>query len=70
MYYKMLIWLKKLENCKKVENYGLKKYKSFWKHIWIWKKVKKFGDIKIQKQKFSISIKSIDIGKIALLNKV
>ena len=28
-YHKMLIWPKKEEHYKKVENYGLKKYKTF-----------------------------------------
>ena len=61
IYYKMLIWLKK------VKHYKLDICKN--------KKIIKFGDIEIQKRKChpvkeSISIKNIDINKIVVSNKV
>ena len=56
-----------------MENYKVKKYQNFWKHIYKCKKKKtiKFGDIEIEKQKFHqqkgpISIKNVDINKIVV----
>ena len=59
-----------------MENYKLKKYIKFFENIYKnGKTIIKFGDIEIKKQKLDqherpISIKTIDINKIVVSNKV
>ena len=59
-----------------MENYKLKKYIKFFESIYKnGKTIIKFGDIEIKKQKLDqherpISIKTIDINKIVVSNKV
>ena len=70
----MLIWLKKVEHCKKGKI--KKNIHNFLKTYMIMQKtIIKFGNIEIQNQKFHqhkrpISFKIIDINKIVVCNKV
>ena len=71
----MLIWLKKIENYKKVGTYELKKISKFLKAcIKMENTTITFGDIKIHKQKLHqhkgpILIKNIDLNKIVVSDK-
>ena len=63
------MWQQKVENYQKMENYKLKKCKTFWKHTCKWKKKMKFGDIEIQKQKLHQHKRPISIKQIQILIK-
>ena len=71
----MLIWLKKMENYKKVGTYKLKKISKFLKAcIKMENATITFGDIKIHKQKLHqhkgpILIKNIDLNKTVVSDK-
>ena len=71
----MLIWLKKMENYKKVGTYKLKKISKFLKAcIKMENTTITFGDIKIHKQKLHqhkgpILIKNIDLNKTVVSDK-